>query len=39
MGVSKPGDKTTQIVLLDDSRLRIFYPWLSESVKSRKLKK
>ena len=28
MGVSGPGDKTTQIVLLDDFALRAFYPWL-----------
>jgi hypothetical protein len=32
MGVAKPGDKTTQIVLLSDGALRAFYPWLHEQV-------
>ena len=34
MGVSKPGDRTTQIVLLAESALRAFYPWLFEMTKS-----
>ena len=32
MGVSRSGEKTTQIVLLDDTALRAFYPWLFEKL-------
>lgn len=32
MGISKPGQKTGQIVLIKQSELRYFYPWLSEEV-------
>ncbi len=34
MGVAAPGEKTTKIVLLDESALRAFYPWLMEQIKA-----
>lgn len=32
MGISRPGQKTGQIVLIKESELRYFYPWLSEQL-------
>ncbi len=32
IGISGPGQKTGQIVLIKDSELRHFYPWLSDQI-------
>lgn len=32
MGAAKPGDTTTQIVLIQSSELRNFYPWLDQEI-------
>jgi hypothetical protein len=36
MGISKPGQTTGQIMLMRDSELRYFYPWLAKQVERRR---
>jgi hypothetical protein len=36
MGTSAPGQKTGQIVLIRESELRFFHPWLFEQLTERK---
>jgi len=33
-GAAKPGDLTTQVVLIERSVLRVFYPWLADKLKA-----
>ena len=37
MGTAKPGDRTTQLMLIRRSALRFFLPWLDEQLKSARL--
>ncbi len=33
-GAAKPEDMTTQVVLIERSVLRVFYPWLADKLKA-----